>query len=87
MDTIFEEFQFSGITQLSAPPRLYDLIFSQFQTALAEALRNNPERDQEVVRKEVLAETKKLLGGNLKHLIIGGAASSPKVFFSVSSCF
>ena len=53
MNVLFDEFRLVGITGLSAPPRLYDFIYSQYKHALKEALRGVPIEMHENVRVKV----------------------------------
>eukprot|EP01128_Nolandella_sp_AFSM9_P002241 TRINITY_DN12624_c0_g1_i1.p1 TRINITY_DN12624_c0_g1~~TRINITY_DN12624_c0_g1_i1.p1 ORF type:complete len:387 (+),score=62.26 TRINITY_DN12624_c0_g1_i1:51-1211(+) len=87
MDSIFEEFKVAQITQLSAPPRLYDLVYSQYKSALVDALEASPDASPDDIKLKILAEMKGVFGPELQHLIIGGAASSVRVKEFLKECF
>lgn len=53
MEELFQEFELVGITTLSAPPRLYDFIFSQFKAALADALESAKPDEHDTIRQKV----------------------------------
>jgi len=53
MSVLFDEMQLVEITTLSAPPRVYDFIYSQYKTALKEATVGVPVELHEPIKKAV----------------------------------
>jgi long-subunit acyl-CoA synthetase (AMP-forming) len=87
MENIFEEFKLVRPTTLSAAPRFYDSIHTQYQAGLAEAKEQLPTANPEELEKQVLEQCRMLLGGDIQWLVIGGAASSQVVKDFMVRCF
>jgi long-subunit acyl-CoA synthetase (AMP-forming) len=87
MNKIFDEFKMVKPTTLSAAPRFYDSIHSQYQAALSEAKELYPTASPEELEQQVLEQCRQLLGGDIQWLVIGGAASSAVVKDFMVRCF
>jgi long-subunit acyl-CoA synthetase (AMP-forming) len=79
MEKIFDEFALVQPTCLSAAPRFYDQIYSQFKAAVNASKEANPTADTDDIKEEVGAQFRNILGSRMQYCVIGGAASGPAV--------
>eukprot|EP01102_Stenamoeba_stenopodia_P019503 TRINITY_DN7383_c0_g1_i4.p1 TRINITY_DN7383_c0_g1~~TRINITY_DN7383_c0_g1_i4.p1 ORF type:complete len:1213 (+),score=339.00 TRINITY_DN7383_c0_g1_i4:57-3641(+) len=84
---IFDDFQLARPTIISSTPRLWNLLYSEYNKALAAAHINDPTTPKEEIEKQVLKLFETKLGNRIKYIITGGAPVNPTVLAWLSRCF
>lgn len=87
MSRIFEEFALVNPTTLSAAPRFYDSIYSQYQATLSQFKKDYPQYLPSYAEQYCLDQYKGILGNAMQILIVGGAAVSPWTKEFLHKCF
>eukprot|EP01127_Copromyxa_protea_P002439 TRINITY_DN1232_c0_g1_i4.p1 TRINITY_DN1232_c0_g1~~TRINITY_DN1232_c0_g1_i4.p1 ORF type:complete len:931 (-),score=167.43 TRINITY_DN1232_c0_g1_i4:142-2934(-) len=91
MSGLFTEFRMIKPTQLSAAPSVFSMLHGKFQTLLhltiEEHRENGSDKSDAQIEAEVMEDFSSILGGNIKHLIIGGAASGNDLKIFLEKCF
>jgi fatty acid CoA ligase FadD9 len=78
MNFLMEDIAILRPSELSAPPRFWNMLYSQYKKAVAVAM---------VTEKEVKKEFSLVLGNRVRSLSTGGAPTSPAVLAFLRDCF
>lgn len=70
-------------TMLSSTPRLFDRLYTEYQKRISIAQATNQHVDQDVL----LSQVAQFLGGRMKSITVGGAATSDAVLDFMKKCF
>jgi fatty acid CoA ligase FadD9 len=87
MSKIFEEFALVNPTSLSAAPRFYDSIYSQYQATLAQFRKDYSEVILFQAEEYCLEQYRGILGNAMQVLVVGGAAVSSFTKIFMERCF
>lgn len=81
METFFEQLAATQISTFSAPPRVWNVLYSMYQAkvAMAEPPLPRDAETQEAVEKKVLQDILRMFGRNCMGVSTGGAPTSPIV--------
>jgi fatty acid CoA ligase FadD9 len=86
MNLIFDDFKIIKPTILSDTPRLFNIIYSEYQKTLQIKKIEN-KNFNESDEKELLNEFSGILGGRIKTITTGGAPTSKEVLKFLLKCF
>lgn len=86
---IFEDIQLCRPTVLASTPRIYNVLYDEFKKCveLEHSQLNEMHKSEKEIEEQVMADFRKMLGGRLQTIIIGGASSSSQVRDFLSLCF
>jgi long-subunit acyl-CoA synthetase (AMP-forming)/nucleoside-diphosphate-sugar epimerase/acyl carrier protein len=94
MTDIFEDIQIIRPTTLVSTPRLWNIIYGEYQKQLEQELTKLDNSDSELYEKEkkqieekLLEEFKKMLGNRIRLLITGGAPTALAVIDFLRRCY
>eukprot|EP00048_Salpingoeca_helianthica_P023335 m.23699 g.23699 ORF g.23699 m.23699 type:complete len:1206 (+) comp8561_c0_seq1:1327-4944(+) len=89
METFFDQLAATQVSTLSAPPRVWNMLYSLYQArvALAEPLPPRDEATQKQVEKKVTKEMLKIFGRNCMAVSTGGSTTSPAVLEWMATLF
>ncbi|KAL6052184.1 Long chain acyl-CoA synthetase 7 peroxisomal, partial [Balamuthia mandrillaris] len=87
MDTLFDSFRKLRPTLVSAVPRLYNKLYSDFKEAVAKRHALDPKKPLAQVEEETLRRFEGAFGGRTAMLVTGGAPSSEAVKAWLARCF
>jgi fatty acid CoA ligase FadD9 len=83
MGLIFDDFQALQPTVLSSTPRLYNSIYAEYQKAKVVMRTSGTEVNEE----QLMQQFSSILGGRMRAMTTGGAATSQEVIDFLRSCF
>ena len=91
---LFEDMQLIHPTWLTAPPRIYTQIYTDYQKELTKRLeelrKTKPSlsiEEEQLIEKKVLKEFSSILGGKTKYLVTGSAPTPQHVKSFLTKCF
>ncbi|KAG2391938.1 hypothetical protein C9374_013423 [Naegleria lovaniensis] len=90
---IFEDIQLCRPTVIASTPRIYNVLYDEFkkcvelETSKLYLTRDDSVKSETQVREQIKADFRKMLGGRIQTIIIGGASSSREVREFLSECF
>ncbi|EFA81353.1 hypothetical protein PPL_05336 [Heterostelium album PN500] len=87
MDTLFDDLRELRPLSFWGVPRVWNLIYSQYQSELEQFRAQNPESSPEFCEEKVLKRFANILGNRVKTIVTGGAPTSPEVMEFMRKCW